>query len=103
MKLRCLAGAVVFWSGWMACAAVGQVGGARVPEGGALCSFEEEVDEVWLDEPGLWERLSSFHSCPHVTNRWAVASGDVLGHCVIGCTDNALIIGLNLSAAVEPR
>ena len=35
------------------------------------------ADTVWLDEPGLWERLSSFHSHPHVTNRWTVASGDV--------------------------
>ena len=55
-------------------------------------------NEVWLDEPGLWERLSSFHSCPHVTNRWTVASGDVLEHCVIGCTDNALVIGLHGNA-----
>ena len=56
------------------------------------------ADDVWLDEPGLWERLSSFHSHPHVTNRWTVASGDVLGHCVIGCSDNALTVGLHGNA-----
>ena len=56
------------------------------------------ADTVWLDEPGLWERLSSFHSHPHVTNRWTVASGDVLERCVIGCSDNALTVGLHGNA-----
>ena len=45
-----------------------------------LC-LAASADTVWLDEPGLWERLSSFHSHPHVTNRWTVASGEK------GCDD----------------
>ena len=66
--------------------------------GVVLAASFAAADTVWLDEPGLWERLSSFHSCPHVTNRWTVASGEVLEHCVIGCSDNALVVGLHGNA-----
>lgn len=56
---------------------------------------DRTFETVFLDEPGLWERIGSYHGVPSVKRDGVSVGGTRAARGVVACSPNALIVGLH--------